>query len=336
MLYLSESESEIFGVNVARNSNYMEGIELENANTEMMNLHADVVRIKVNGAYEPIFKKLNQLNLPYELYTINYFNKSKIGEAVNFDKLDFSILNVENPRNHQGFMDLLNDVLESKSWFEYESELSNHILPFEKRKQLATRYYSSFSESTQKNAYSAILLKAQEPIGIFIGYFVNETYNGVLYGISSKYRTMGYAKYPYLFMMEECRKRGIKYFQNDVSIFNMVSQKATISQNLLPENIFFNITIYPYFNYLAKSSKKIKLRLYNLQGLLEYINLNFPDLSISSIKCRNYDVLNDAIPEVYILTPAQTNSYCFFVAHFIVSAKIVESYYIETKNQLFL
>jgi hypothetical protein len=334
LLNFSENESKITGFRIFRNKGYLDFLNQENIVEDVKTKKVDVLRIKVRGDNELLFKNLNEIGYIYDVFTINYFNRGEIFNINNELKNDiFSVRKVLDVKADIGFLSILEDVLNSKSWFEYDSKYMNYLLPDNKKKLLALDYYSSFCSSNNSKGLTRLLLKNEVPVGIFMGYIHEQTYHGMLFGIHSKYRNLGYSKYCYHFMSEECNQLGVKYFQNDVNIFNNISQKSAEKQTITPSSIYYNITIYPFLN-IETILIGIVLQHKCLEEILLFIKVNYSNWNIKKLIFKEYEKqISSKEVKLSMASPIDDLNLKLLVFHLKDNLNhLISSYYIEINS----
>jgi len=248
-IILSPTESNISGYKIGRSTQHINQLDIAELKKHILDGSFDICRLKINGNQPSLFAQLNTLGIPFEIFTMNYLNEIDIHEYFKYNPVipeDFTAEPIQDTNVHPDFEQLLNGILNSKSWFEYESPLLDSLLPQASRKKLALSYYKSFCPAAQTNGRTWILRKDKEPIGLFMGNIAADHFYGVLYGIDEQYRNCGYSKYIYYLMFKECLKLKLNRFVNDVSLFNIASQKSAASSRMIPSNIYYNVTLYPF------------------------------------------------------------------------------------------
>ncbi|MFT5827784.1 MAG: hypothetical protein ACI9AB_000732 [Urechidicola sp.] len=329
---ISKAESEVFGLKIGRYIGNITNLDVSQLETDVMKLGVDMCRIKVLGSDIELFDKLNSTNYHYELYNLNYYNKFSFDSVTEADvKPELHVREVVDPEADQDFIAVLSNLLESRSWVEYDTFLSKNLLTEEKKKRASFEFYSSFSKSNDGSSYTGLMYFEEEPIGLFMGLFKGDVFFGNLFGLIDGYRGKGLSKYFYGFMFDICKMRGIKHFENEVNIFNFTSQKSAISQNFLPQEIYYNLTIYPFCN--LKSGKFKRLTILDLSALFDYLTNTYEDYMIVNIKRKRY-LDRNGYDSSMILEPIHTESRIFLVVHFMVGATIGETTYIDLKREI--
>ncbi len=332
-MYLSELESHYFGLNFGRYDSNIDVLDVKELESSILQSKIDVCRIKVLGSDDKVFNEINELNYPFEIYNVNYYNILDFKNHNNKLNLDgFEVREVIDADDDEDFKVVLRDVISNKTWVEYDSFLTRHLMPEEKRSSLAYEYYKKISRKNDDSRYTGMLYKEKKPIGLFMGYFKENAFFGNLFGIVKEYRQMGYAKYFYSFMYEICKRRNVHLFENEVNIFNFPSQKSAASQNFTPKELYFNFTIYPFCNDESDQFKTIHLKSYDVNTLLEYMKENLVNYFIKSINSKNYSGSTQNIDCALIRTFVKSDEGVFVVAHFKTGNKITQSVYLEFRK----
>ncbi len=327
----SKIESSIFKYKIGREEVDVDDFSQIDIEESIIINEFDVCRIKLFGGTKDQLENLNKLGYPYEIYTINYYNLLEIKNKPKVERENaFSIREVINPKSDQEFIEILEDVLENSEWIEYKSLLSNKLMPLNLRKELARDYYSSFSNNIISNTYTGVLNKDSIGIGIFLGQFKDNTFHGAIFGLKNEYKSKGYAKYFYDFMCEVCQKRGVTHFVDEVNIFNIPSQKSASSQNLVPHKIYFNISIFPFYDFKNKIYCEIILKEYNFSSIIMYLENLFSDYKVNKVNTKSVPNHPESkIDKLVKLCPVYEDSEIFFVFHFLSMNEIKHSYYIH-------
>ena len=321
----------MFGLKIGRYSGNLTSLDVSQLESDIIQLGADICRIKVLGSDIKLFEKLNSSNYHYDIYNLNYYNKLNFNSLT--DALPLPELNVRevvNPATDKDFVFVLRNLLESRSWVEYDTFLSKSIFTEAKKKLASFDFYSSFSKANDGNSYTGLMYANETPIGLFMGLYKGDVFFGNLFGLIEEYRGKGFAKYFYGFMYDICKARGIKYFENEVNIFNFTSQKSAISQNFLPKDIYYNITLYPFCN--TKSSNFKKLELLNFSSLLVYLSNTYEEHMIVNIKRKRY-LNGKEYTGSLLLEAIRTEARIFLVVHFMIGENIGETVYIDLKRE---
>lgn len=328
---LSLNESKVFSHKVGRSEINIDNLDSLVFKKDMLTNEFDICRFKLFGGKKNIFEKLKSIGVPFEIYTINYYNFLPLDKKLKVNiPNEFSTREVLDTKTDSEFLSILNEVLSINDWLEYESLLSKNILTARLRKKLALDYYSSFCPKYKEKTYTGILNKDGKGIGIFMGEFINETFHGAIFGLVKTYRSKGYAQYFYEFMSRECKNRGVKFFVDEVNIFNLPSQKSANNQNLVPKDVYFNVTLFPFFNFKDKMFCNLNLNDFNLSSIILYLETFYHKYKIVDIKTNVFDDFKKSSDyELVKLCPILTQKDLFFVFHVLKDNKIVKSHYIH-------
>ena len=326
---ISQLESAFFNYKVGRQELYADDYTQSQLEVSILEGQFDICRIKLYGGKKDLLDSLNKLGFPYEIYTINYYNFLKIADKPKLIRDGmFTIREVHRSKEDAEFIEILEEVLDQNEWMEYDSTLSNSLMPVIQRKKLAKAYYSSFCSTERPNTYTGILNKEGKGIGIFMGEFKDNSFHGALFGLKKAYRAKGYAKYFYDFMCEICLDKGIEYFADEVNIFNIPSQQSALSQNLVPQKVYFNISIFPFYHYQDKIYCELDIKYCRYGEIVNYLEDCFPEFYIKTSHARQDErdfgmVINNVVQTCPVITEKEM----FLVFHFIQKSIIKGSYY---------
>ncbi|TVR76025.1 MAG: hypothetical protein EA412_14505 [Chitinophagaceae bacterium] len=327
----SKLESDIFKFKIGREELTTDDFSQVQFEKEIYSGGFDVCRIKLYGGKKDLLESLKKLSYPYEIYTINYFNSLLIKDKPKIERDPlFSIREVSDAKSDIEFQEILEDVLDNNDWVEYTSILSGNVMPLSLRKLLAKDYYSRFTKDYNEHAFTGVLNKENKGIGLFMGEFKENTFHGSIFGLKKEYRSKGYAKYFYDFMCEICQYRGIDYFVDEVNIFNIPSQKSASSQKLVPERIYINVSVFPFYDFLSKISCSIEVKEFTFSSIVMYLEKHFADFKIKEIHAKSVEKMTDSkVNRLIKLCPVFDSSDIYFVFHFLHNDTIKHSYYIH-------
>jgi hypothetical protein len=325
----SKLESEILNYKVGRIALKESETALMDLQEEIYNNRFDICRIKLYANNRTLFQYLGELNCPIHIYNINYWNVLKIPEPTPFDKKDFSIRQVQDNASDLEFQNLLKQVLQSKTWMEYEGHLSSGVFSSAIKQELAFDYYKNFNIHSNPAAYTGILYKGNSAIGLFMGEFENRTFAGSLFGILQEYRSLGYAKYFYEFMFEQCRLRNIEFFETEVNLFNFGSQQSALSKKFVTKSIHFNLTIFPFLSLTRNQVKGLFLNEFSLTSILGHFEREYKWSKNWSIKTKEYKNTTRAINEAKYQVVLENQKYIFIVVHLLEDEHLSKIIYIE-------
>ena len=326
MVRISEQESKVFGLRIGRYSGNMVDLDTNRLVKDVLLHGVDLCRLKILGSDLKLFDKLEATNFHYEIYNLSYYNR------FNFDSMKstaphpkLSAREVVDPGNDKDFRLVLSRLLASRSWVEYDSFLSKHLLTEEAKREASFDFYSSFSRSNQGDSYTGLMYFEDKPIGLFMGIFKKDVFFGNLFGLIEEYRGKGLSKYFYGFMFDICQAKGIRYFENEVNIFNFSSQQSAVSQNFTPQEIYYNITLFPFCNLEERAFKELPFT--DLPALLKYISESYEQFDIGSIKTRRYSQ-TQRYEYALVSEVIHTANRAFVVVHFMFDSRIGKSIYV--------
>jgi len=253
-LYRSEAESKVYNLEFFRAK--AEKVEDHLAFLdELLAKKVDILRFKVNASDKHLFSFLDQLGVPYQLYNMLYTNYVEIrdlpGEAFqcppNYSCEAFEPSQIERMRS------MVTRTISKKTWVNYDSDLVSDRITDELELQASQEYGCSFySEDGSKASW--IIRYANQDVGFFMGEEYEDGFIGTFYGILPEYRNHNHSKVVYMLMLDICRKRGYRFFKNDIGIMNIPSQKSAVSQKMTPTNIYFHFELYPMLSLEAHTT----------------------------------------------------------------------------------
>jgi hypothetical protein len=332
MLQISKIETLLYKNKVMRNSKEISVNQIYELNNQIILKKPDVCRLKISGDDENLTSELNNLGYPYEIQNVIIRNRLKIPNLENIETKTFSYKEVID-ENNLDFQKVLSDVVDNKTWVEYESDLTLNLFPKEKRKEIAKKYYSKFNSSSDPKSYTALFYKEKEPIGFFMGTFVDNVFLGSFFGVIDKYRSQNYARHMYYFMFEVCKKKNIEYFETEVNISNFQSLKSSYSKGFKPASIKFNINIFTFYEFENKKAVELNNKeISNLNSILVYLNENYNSLEITNIK-KKVNTTTITTNKTIKIEAFKNELNSMFVFHFLKDDTICLSYYINLSKK---
>lgn len=328
-MIISELESKVVGHTIGRYKSNIENLDVLKIEENIKQLKPDICRLKINGSDDMLFDKLKQLNYPYEIYNINYYNIFDLSSVKKKEPpSELSYRQVIEGIEDKDFYIVLSNVLSARSWMEYNTFLTSHIFNENNKREAAIEYYQNFADDSNKASYTGLVYYDKTPIGLFMGYFTEDSFFGNLFGLVESFRNKGLSQYFYYFMYSECKKRNIKYFKNEVNLFNFKSQKSALTQGFLPKEIYYNLSIFPFCNINQSKFKIIELASFKLDALNLFIKSEFSEFEISTFKQKIYTKSN-SFNKCILQSVISLSERKFIVIHFLDNFNhIVKSYYI--------
>lgn len=244
LLKLSQAESDILHIRVARNVSFIDELDPVALKAEIAAGRYDICRLKINGQQEQLFNNLDELGIPYQVFAVNYHNIKAAQTPKPYDN-DLYSYELCTPEREDLFKELVEKVTGTRSWPEYHSGLFRMFIEKQQERELAVNYFSSFMHHKRPEAYGYFIKYKDEYAGVFMGDAVGDTFYGTLYGILPEYRNLGLSKQIYEFMDHVCAELDLAWFKNDVSIFNIASQRSSVGRDLVPTEIYFNVILFP-------------------------------------------------------------------------------------------
>ena len=320
----SQLETEIYNYHFYRAS-----LNLLNANTgqilDVLNKEdIDVLRLKLMASHIDVLKFLTTLHMPFEIYNINYINKLDIKHYRDVNLPEDVIFKViENPHNDVKFQEILETVITSENWVEYTGWLSDSIMPKQRRLEVAVNYYKSSFYSLSEHPFYTFLVVNGVEVGITVGKFESDVYQGALFGLLPEYRKKGLAKYFYQLMVEEMRRRGAVYFRNEVNLFNTNSQSSANNRNIQADDYYFNVSIFP-FRKLDNSFIKVALTSIGESGWLELAKELYPKCQILDMK-NNFTVCPASNDSEALYRCIDLKENCIMIVGHVIKGERVEA-----------
>jgi hypothetical protein len=284
LLYKSEEESNLLQLNVARCKGYVTALDAAQIRGQVFAEGYDICRIKLEGTHTSLFKSIEEVGFPYSIYTVNYHNQLNITPLL---KITEGYKAIEYNNTHQQALhSILQDVFESRGWFEYENDRYSTLISTGQEREVFMHYFSNFTDALN-GRHTYLLFFNEIPVGVFIGYVNGDRFYGILYGVLSSERGKGSSKEIYKLMNNICFEMGLKYFENDVSIFNIPSQRSTVSSGLVPDNIHFNVILYPMLGSAGGVLEGGNVDVPAMQLFSRLGNMYFNNLLFSINVCKN-------------------------------------------------
>ena len=327
MVRVSVDESKVFGLKIGRYSGNIVDLDPKRLVNDVLYHGVDLCRLKILGGDLKLFDKLEATNFHYEIYNLSYYNRFDFNSIeTTAPHPELSAREVIDPDNDKDFNFVLKHLLASRSWVEYDSFMSKTLLPEDSKRVASFDFYSSFSRNNKGDSYTGLMYFNDKPIGLFMGVFKEEVFFGNLFGLIEEYRAKGLSKYFYGFMFEICKARGIRYFENEVNIFNFSSQQSAVSQNFTPNAIYYNITLFPFCNLDERAYEQLTYT--DLSAVLEHITACYSQYDITNIKTRRY---SNALSYDYSLVSEviHTVDKVFVVVHFMIDSRIGKSVFLN-------
>lgn len=328
-MIISELESKMVGHNIGRYKSNIENLDITELEENIKQIKPDICRLKINGRDDKLFDKLDKLNYPYEVYNINYYNVFDLSSVKEKEPpSELSYRQVKEGIEDKDFYIVLSNVLSARSWMEYNSFLTSNIFNENLKNEAALKFYQNFADGSNPMNFTGLVYFNETPIGLFMGYFIEDSFFGNLFGLVESFRNKGLSQYFYYFMYRECKKRNIKFFKNEVNLFNFNSQKSALSQGFLPREIYYNLSIFPFCNINQSKFKIIGLASFKLNALNSFIKSEFSEFEINNFKQKIYTKSN-SFNKCILQNVISLSERKFIVIHFLDNFNyIVRSYYI--------
>ncbi len=207
--------------------------------------HPDITRIKVNVQDISVFQQLEDLGIPYEIYTINTQFAHQIDAEYPYTaKIDSGLYIQEvDAVNMELFESVIEQIMSTKSWSMFGGELSRHFFTERISRDLEMNYFTSFGNSEHGKAW--LLYDNGTCVGTFMGSEDGDRFYGTLYGILNAYRSNGYSKAIYKFMFHICQENNWNEFVNEIHFQNQNSLNSALHTGMKPIRTFFNLTLFP-------------------------------------------------------------------------------------------
>ncbi|MFT6209726.1 MAG: hypothetical protein ACJAYA_000237 [Bacteroidia bacterium] len=259
----SEAESKVYNLEFFRAK--VEKVEDYSAFLDvLLAKKVDVLRLKVNANDKQVYSFLDLLGIPYQLYNMLYTNYVGIADLPeeafqcppNYTCEEFEPSQIERMRG------MVTRTINKKTWVNYNSDLVYNRITDEVELCASQEYGCSFYAEDGSKA-SWIIRYENEDIGFFMGEESEDGFNGTFYGILPEHRNQEHSKVVYMLMLDICRKRGYRFFKNDIGVMNIPSQKSAASQRMTPTNIYFHFELYPMLSVESQS-------LFNTDSLEEH------------------------------------------------------------------
>lgn len=248
---------------------------------------ADICKIKFSANEKDIYRALDSLNVPYQLYNINYANAVYLSdvpaEAMQWDEDHYSFESCT-PENYDVLHELVTETIAEKTWSNFNSNIASDILKPELELEATAEYACSFIR--REHGREVWLLKFDlEVIGFFMGQTEGDGFLGTLYGIGPDHRNAGHSRVIYKMMLHICHQRGYEFFKNEIGLLNLPSQKSAQSQRMTPTDISFHFELYPFLS--TKGVASISIEEVMTCSIQEAIQREFPN-SILDKKLRKH------------------------------------------------
>lgn len=244
-LHTSQEESRLLGLKVARNEDIADVLDGSALRKMADSEGIELFRIKVDLRDANLFRELDAHHLCHEIFTINTQLSIDVrsewnGFGIVPTGMSCTAVHADDPT----FEREVAEILESKGWFEYHGRRFRSMVPVERSKELAQRYFGAFRLGLDgKRAWR--LVQDGQTLGVFMGRIRSRGFHGTLYGILPEHRKTGRSRFIYQFMLDECRQAGWETFFIEVHLSNAPSLRSAVGAGLRMERSFFNLNIFP-------------------------------------------------------------------------------------------
>lgn len=248
----SAEESHITGLKTGR-SGLIESLDEKELLKVIQREKYDFVRLKISASDHLLFRKLNRLPYPHQLYNIQSRVLIKIKKEDRFPVLKKGITyEVYDGSQEKIIASFVRDALRLDSGINFQSALFEKLVPAKKRTEAAIRYAQSFIFSEKGSKIIYLLKYNNEYIGFGMCSYDRKNFEGLLIGIKKKYYGNNFAQELLKIGKKFCADRGIPDFSNNIVIQNKKSLKSMVNEGAIPLDIYLNIFLFPL---LSKRNK---------------------------------------------------------------------------------
>jgi len=242
-LLLSDSESNSYGYSVYRSSDYQDEFDSLKFLNAAYQSEVDVVKLKLSLSNQELHNQLNRARFPFGIQTVIQRNQVAVPNQLSLPKMSgFNVEKVDKG-SLQLLLELVKSVIKSPTSIKYKSA----FLPSNEDEYLvATQNY--LSGFLKREGYAVWLVKkASEPVAYFSGFFQDDSFEGVLYGVHPAYRKQGLSHFIYQTMLAFCSKKGVRSFKNDVEVHNLGSTIAAAGIGM-SNQLYYHINFYCFLS----------------------------------------------------------------------------------------
>lgn len=246
-LKISEQESQVYGIAFARGYIQSKDWQPNDLLADILEGEIDVARLKVPSTDDQLFTKLDSLGIPYSIYSLIVRNTIEITLEDIFEgdpELAFELYTAQQAPILQ---QVVRECIINRTATNYEDVDLAGIITQEKELEASDQYVQLYDNSSNPSRIGWLIKKGEEYIGYVFGTFRGEEFEGDFYGIIPAHRGTGrYARMVQQFLKDMCRRRGVRYFLNDVVQQNFSSLRSIIKESLVPIGSYFNIYLKPF------------------------------------------------------------------------------------------
>lgn len=227
---------------------------------QLLALKVDVLRVKVNGSEKQLFATLDEIGIPYQIYNLLYRN---LIDLKTLDRVMFQIDDGFTYEEYEAGMEprmkrLVELSIADKTWVDYNSDLVADSVTIDR--ELASSVKFACAHHKDRGIGKGWIIKYEdEDIGFFTGREKEDGFLGTFFGIIPEYRNRNYSKVAYAIMYTVFRDLGYRFFENNIGILNIASQRSAAAYHMAPTDLYFHVELYPFLNRSAIETRSAQL-----------------------------------------------------------------------------
>ena len=249
-LHYSADESETLGLKVARGE-IME-FDAKALYDEIWRGMYDLCKVKINADNPRLMRQLENLGLPYHVFSIIYRNRLSIvvndQAYVPHQHIGFELFEGK-PEQIGVLQKLVKECIGNETGLVYQNELLSHLITPDAEKEASAVYACSFFREKDPNKIGWLITYKGKYVGYNLGAFRGPDFEGILIGVLPSYRNKGIAsEVNTRFSKVFFPTNNIRYFINDIHIQNHASLKSVFKSGATPSKTFLHVVIFGLFS----------------------------------------------------------------------------------------
>jgi len=295
MLVYSNKESKKLKLNIYR-ANNVEELSIDKFADEISKTKPDLIRMKISMSDNAIFEKINNVGIPYNLFSFLIRKSAKTLGNVNYKIANLNFVRYNNDMENE-LIYLLKNIFQNKSGRYYQNKIYNSIIHDDIMDDAGIEYYTSIANEN-KDAYFYLGYLDNKCVGVCSFIIENNESEGFFFGIHNDYRNIGLAHEFLTHAKEQSFKYNATSFNTNTLIQNPKSLYPQINIGLVPNQTYINVIFFPLLTRNPEYKKYVTLNSFN--SIIQEINswlvaLNLKNSEIEEIKFNQYNFNNKLV-----------------------------------------
>jgi hypothetical protein len=264
-IQFSEHESQIHKLRIGR-SEILKNFEMDSLIDEIFSLNLDLCRIKLDISSLDAFYNIEQLCLPYGIYTLlikqtfelDKLNLQEIPANIRMEAYDLS---KKEELNNLVLQILKEDTMNAH----YENETLQTLLTKESIKNVIADFQTTFSPELDENKACYLAYLNDKLMGYCTMQFKEDQGEGVFVGILPEYRSNDFFKYFIQKEMQESKYKNCKTYSCSTIAFNARSLNTSLRLGMKVDQLILNFNIFSLFDKINSGSINFEANFFDLQ-----------------------------------------------------------------------